>query len=90
MSVQYRAVNWNRQKRLYDGTLALGVALAECRVVVIGATPKDVAAAHGIGADCIGVGTGGFEPRMLQELGAQSAFATLEQEGVREALVRGR
>jgi len=72
------------------GAEALGVALAECRVVVIGDTPKDVAAAHGIGADCIGVGTGGFEPRTLLELGAYTAFATLEDEGVREALLSGR
>jgi phosphoglycolate phosphatase-like HAD superfamily hydrolase len=69
------------------GADALGVSLETCRVVVIGDTPKDVAAAHGIGAECIGVGTGGFEPRALLELGAHSAFATLEDEGVRRALL---
>ena len=67
------------------GAEALGVPLAECRVVVIGDTPKDVAAAHGIGAECIGVGTGGFEPDALRDLGAR-AFATLDEDGVREAL----
>ena len=71
------------------GAEALGVALDDCRIVVIGDTPKDVAAAHGIGAECIGVGTGGFEPRALLALGAGSAFATLEEDGVRDAL-RGR
>lgn len=69
------------------GAAELGLAMQECRVVVIGDTPKDVAAAHGIGADCIGVGTGGFDPRALLELGAFAAFATLEDERVREALL---
>lgn len=69
------------------GADALGVPLSECRVVVIGDTPKDVAAAIAIGAECIGVGTGGFEPRALLELGAVSAFATLEEDGVRHALL---
>ena len=69
------------------GAAALGLSLAECRVVVIGDTPKDVAAAHGIGADCIGVGTGGFDPRALRELGAFAAFATLEEDAVRDALL---
>ena len=69
------------------GADAIGLALTECRVVVIGDTPKDVAAAHGIGAECIGVGTGGFEPRALLALGAGAAFATLEEDGVREALL---
>ncbi|HSO32352.1 MAG TPA: HAD hydrolase-like protein, partial [Labilithrix sp.] len=68
------------------GAAALGVPLADCRVVVIGDTPKDVAAARGIGAECIGVGTGGFAPAALRDLGAQNAFATLEEDGVREAL----
>ena len=69
------------------GAAALGLPFAECRVVVIGDTPKDVAAAHAIGAECIGVGTGGFEPDALLELGAHRAFATLEHAGVRDALV---
>ena len=69
------------------GAAALGLAAGGCRVVVIGDTPKDVAAAHGIGAECIGVGTGGFEPGTLLELGADSAFATLEHDDVREALL---
>ena len=68
------------------GASALGLPIAECRIVVIGDTPKDVAAARGIGAECVAVGTGGFEPRALLELGADSAFATLEHDGVREAL----
>jgi phosphoglycolate phosphatase-like HAD superfamily hydrolase len=68
------------------GAEQLGVGLERCRVVVIGDTPKDVAAANGIGAPCIGVGTGGFTPADLTACGAHRAFATLDEEGVREAL----
>src|SRR6185295_3780747 len=39
------------------GAEALGVPLDDCRVVVIGDTPRDVAAAQKLGAECIGVGT---------------------------------
>ncbi len=70
------------------GASALGVPLAECRIVVIGDTPKDVSAAHGIGAECIGVGTGGFAPAALRDLGAHHAFDTLAHDGVREALLQ--
>ncbi|HVH45574.1 MAG TPA: HAD family hydrolase, partial [Labilithrix sp.] len=40
------------------GADLLGRSLERCRVVVIGDTPKDVAAAKGLGARCVGVGTG--------------------------------
>jgi phosphoglycolate phosphatase len=70
------------------GAEALGVPLDDCRVVVIGDTPRDVAAAQKIGAECIGVGTGGVATAKLVELGAKTAFATLEDPGVRDALLR--
>lgn len=69
------------------GAESLGVPLDECRVVVIGDTPKDVAAAKGIGAECVGVGTGGFSPASLVELGAACGFATLEEHGVLDFLL---
>jgi phosphoglycolate phosphatase len=56
------------------GAARLGMPLGECRVVVIGDTPKDVAAAKGIGATCIGVGTGHFSPEALLAAGADHAF----------------
>jgi phosphoglycolate phosphatase len=70
------------------GAEALGVPLDECRVVVIGDTPKDVAAAKALGAECVGVGTGGFAPASLLELGAKHAFATLDEDGVLDVLLR--
>ncbi len=42
------------------GAEKLGRALHEARVVVIGDTPRDIAAARAIGAEVIAVATGGF------------------------------
>ena len=56
------------------GAAQLGVPLEACRVVVIGDTPKDVDAARGIGATCIGVGTGSFTPEALLAAGAHHAY----------------
>jgi phosphoglycolate phosphatase len=67
------------------GAEALGVPLDECRVVVM---PKDVGAAKALGAECVAVGTGGFAPNALVELGATCAFATLDEDGVLDALLR--
>jgi phosphoglycolate phosphatase-like HAD superfamily hydrolase len=59
------------------GADRLGAPLAECRVVVVGDTPKDVLAAKGIGAQCLGVGTGAFTAEALREHGAELAVADL-------------
>lgn len=59
------------------GAKRLGHPLSDCRVVVIGDTPKDVAAAHAIGAESIGVGTGSFSPEALLDAGATWAFPDL-------------
>lgn len=71
------------------GAKHVGAPLAECRIVVIGDTPKDVAAAQGIGAECIGVGTGSFTPEALLACGATAAFASLSTPGALEALLGG-
>ncbi|MCP3101229.1 haloacid dehalogenase-like hydrolase [Myxococcus sp. K15C18031901] len=65
------------------GAALLGAPLADCRVVVIGDTPKDVDAALGIGAECIGVGTGTFTAEALLAAGAHAAFPDFSH---REAL----
>ncbi|WP_373046233.1 HAD family hydrolase [Vulgatibacter sp.] len=69
------------------GAAQLGVPLAECRVVIIGDTPKDVHAAQAIGAECIGVGTGHFGPAQLLACGATRAFRHLGEEGALEAVL---
>ena len=69
------------------GAARLGASLADCRVVVIGDTPKDVAAAKAIGASCVGVGTGAFTPQELLASGADAAFADLAAAGALEAVL---
>jgi phosphoglycolate phosphatase len=69
------------------GAALLGAPLAECRVVIVGDTPKDVAAAKGIGAECVGVGTGSFTPEQLLAAGADAAFRDLGEPGAIEAVI---
>lgn len=69
------------------GALALGVAIAECRVVVIGDTPKDIAAAQAIGAESLAVATGAFDTAALAACGATFTFRDLRDEGALSALL---
>jgi phosphoglycolate phosphatase len=59
------------------GAARLGVSLAEARVVIVGDTPKDVAAAQAIGAECVGVGTGRHTADDLRRAGATWAYSHL-------------
>jgi phosphoglycolate phosphatase-like HAD superfamily hydrolase len=69
------------------GADALRLSIEECSIVVIGDTPKDVAAARGLGARPIGVGTGGYTASDLRNCGAESAFDTLEDPLLRAILL---
>lgn len=69
------------------GAAQLGEKLDQCRVVIIGDTPKDVDAARGIGAESLGVGTGSFSAAALREHGATYAFDDLTSPGALEALL---
>ncbi len=71
------------------GAEILGVPLAECRVVVIGDTPKDVAAAKAIGAESIAVATGWFSVSDLEAAGATHTFADLTDPRALGALLGG-
>ncbi|AKU89944.1 HAD family hydrolase [Vulgatibacter incomptus] len=71
------------------GAEQLGVPLSECRVVIIGDTPKDIAAARAMGAESIGVGTGSFGPAQLLACGATHAFRDFSQDGALDALLVG-
>jgi phosphoglycolate phosphatase len=68
------------------GAARLGVAPGACRVVVVGDTPLDVAAARAIGAEAVGVGTSRFAPAALAAAGATAAFADLRAPGALAAL----
>jgi phosphoglycolate phosphatase len=69
------------------GAQQLGLPVEACRVVVIGDTIRDVAAAHGIGAACLAVCTGGGTPEVLRAAGADAVFQDLSQAGVGDFLL---
>ena len=69
------------------GVERLGVERESARVVVIGDTPKDVAAAVAIGAECVGVGTGSWSADRLLEHGATAAFENLAAPGALAAVL---
>jgi len=69
------------------GAAELGVPLAECRVVVIGDTPRDVHAAQSIGAECIAVATGTYTLEQLRAAGADHVFADFSQPTALSALL---
>jgi phosphoglycolate phosphatase-like HAD superfamily hydrolase len=55
----------------------LGVPVAPARAVLVGDTPLDVAAAHAGGAHAIGVATGPYSERELEEAGAEAVLPDL-------------
>jgi phosphoglycolate phosphatase len=61
------------------GAGLLGRARGECRVVVIGDTPRDIAAARAIGAESLGVATGRYPEAALRDAGATLACARLDE-----------
>jgi phosphoglycolate phosphatase len=69
------------------GAEQLGLPPAECRVVVIGDTPKDVRAAQAIGAECIAVATGGISRHELAAANPDHVFSHLAEEGALDALL---
>jgi phosphoglycolate phosphatase len=71
------------------GAERLGLPLSECRIVVVGDTVRDVVAAHGILADCVGVETGGISAEELRAAGAHAVFPDLSAAGALEAIVQG-
>lgn len=63
------------------GARTLGVPRADCRVVVIGDTPKDIYAAREIGAECIAVATGTFTLDALLACSPDHAYQDLRDAG---------
>lgn len=69
------------------GAEALGRPLPECRVVIIGDTPKDIAAAQAIGAESLAVATGSYTTAELAAAGATWAVADLASDGALDRLL---
>jgi phosphoglycolate phosphatase-like HAD superfamily hydrolase len=69
------------------GARRLAAELSQFRVVVIGDTPLDVAAARAIGADCVGVATGGYTVTQLREAGCAAVFRDLTDPAAGEAIL---
>ncbi|MFT3764525.1 MAG: haloacid dehalogenase-like hydrolase [Minicystis sp.] len=71
------------------GAAQLGAQITDCRVVVIGDTPKDIVAAQAIGAECVAVATGSFDVQRLAEHRPEWVFQSLLDAGAVEAVIAG-
>lgn len=74
---------------LHRGLERIGAREGGARVVVIGDTPHDVAAAHAIGARCVAVSTGGYDASALEAAGASIVVTDLRAPAARSAFDRG-
>jgi len=69
------------------GASLLGSRREECRVVVVGDTPMDIAAARRIGAECLAVATGPVASEELEAHAPDRLCATLLDPGAIAALL---
>ncbi|HKB51677.1 MAG TPA: HAD family hydrolase [Solirubrobacterales bacterium] len=63
---------------LRRGELVSGGTLADGACIAVGDTPRDVNAGHGAGLEVVGVATGSYSVKELQEAGADWAIETVE------------
>jgi len=69
------------------GAALLNRPRSACRVVVIGDTPKDIEAAHAIGAECLAVATGHYGESELQSFSPALVASSLAQPSARSWLL---
>ena len=60
--------------------MILGEPVDRRRVLVVGDTPLDVAAAHAAGAIAVGVASGNFDEDALRAVGADYVLSSLREE----------
>jgi phosphoglycolate phosphatase-like HAD superfamily hydrolase len=68
------------------GAERLGLSADRVDVVIVGDTPRDVVAAHAIGARCVAVATGAYDVATLAEHRPARVLASLEELGVEDLL----
>lgn len=68
------------------GAEKLGVPIEDCRIVIIGDTPKDISAAKAIGAECVAVATGVHDLAELRACEPTAVFANLADPRAPQAL----
>lgn len=68
------------------GAERLAAARSEVDVVVIGDTPRDVEAAHAIGAEVVAVSTGRYDAASLREAGARTILPSLSDPRARNVI----
>jgi phosphoglycolate phosphatase-like HAD superfamily hydrolase len=61
------------------GAVRAGRSFSPAEVVVIGDTPRDIDAAHAVGARAVAVATGAFSVAQLAEAGADGAYPTMAE-----------
>jgi phosphoglycolate phosphatase len=67
------------RKAIERGERLIGHALDPRQVLVVGDTPRDVAAAHGVGAVAVAVASGHYSAEELTAAGADHVLASLRQ-----------
>jgi len=67
------------RRALERGDEVLGKTLHAPRVLVVGDTPSDIDAAHGVGAVGVGVATGKFSAAELEAAGSEHVLASLRE-----------
>jgi phosphoglycolate phosphatase-like HAD superfamily hydrolase len=75
------------QAALRRASARLGRAVPPAEALVIGDTPRDVAAAHAVGIPVLGVATGRYGTEELRQAGAEHVAASLEDEVARGVLL---
>lgn len=69
------------------GANILKQPLEQCRVVIIGDSPRDITASHAIGAECVAVATGTIDAATLASYQPEHLFPNLQAPGALEPLL---
>lgn len=75
------------QHALDRAAAAQGCAPEALPAVVVGDTPKDIAAAHAVGLPCVAVATGSYSFNVLSAVGADAVIADLDQPAASEMIL---